>query len=125
MFFILVKLQLFLLKNNLRKKIGHGHKCLHPVFNFLFLTLLKISYEIDFNMSNLLNFELGSYIDSQIALQLFNGGIDAITAHKQLLALETKELRHDTLMASIRKEIEVLNNLGISLLNILESTYKV
>ena len=28
----------------------------------------------------------------QLALQLFNGGIDAITAHKQLLALETKEL---------------------------------
>ena len=25
----------------------------------------------------------------QLALQLFNGGIDAITAHKQLLALET------------------------------------
>lgn len=28
----------------------------------------------------------------QLALQLFNGGIDAITAHKQLLELETKEL---------------------------------
>ena len=28
----------------------------------------------------------------QLALQLFNGGIDAITAHKQLLTLETKEL---------------------------------
>ena len=28
----------------------------------------------------------------QLALQLFNGGIDAITTHKQLLALETKEL---------------------------------
>ena len=28
----------------------------------------------------------------QLTLQLFNGGIDAITAHKQLLALETKEL---------------------------------
>ena len=28
----------------------------------------------------------------QLALQLFHGGIDAITAHKQLLELETKEL---------------------------------
>lgn len=28
----------------------------------------------------------------QLALQLFNGGIDAITAHKQLLELETKKL---------------------------------
>ena len=28
----------------------------------------------------------------QLALQLFNGGIDAISAHKELLAIETKEL---------------------------------
>ena len=33
------------------------------------------------------------------------------------------ELRHDTLMASIRKEIELLYNAGISLQNFLESTY--
>ena len=33
------------------------------------------------------------------------------------------ELRHDTLMASIRKEIELLYNMGISLQNFLESTY--
>ena len=36
---------------------------------------------------------------------------------------EAKELRHDTLMASIRKEIELLYNMGISLQNFLESTY--
>ena len=36
---------------------------------------------------------------------------------------EAKELRHDNLIASIKSEIEVLNNLGISLLNFKESTY--
>ena len=34
---------------------------------------------------------------------------------------EAKELRHDNLIASIKSEIEVLNNLGISLLNFKES----
>ena len=34
------------------------------------------------------------------------------------------ELRHDNLIASIKSEIEVLNNLGISLLNFKESTYE-
>ena len=33
------------------------------------------------------------------------------------------ELRHDTLMASIRKEIELLYNMGISLYNFVQSTY--
>ena len=36
---------------------------------------------------------------------------------------EAKELRHDTLMASIRKEIELLYNMGISLYNFVQSTY--
>ena len=36
---------------------------------------------------------------------------------------EAIELRHDNLIASIESEIEVLNNLGISLLNFEESTY--
>ena len=51
-------------------------------------------------LSNEKNISLVKYKDKkgelrpqeQLALQLFNGGIDAITAHKQLLALETKEL---------------------------------
>ena len=36
---------------------------------------------------------------------------------------EAKELRHDSLMGSIRNEIELLYNVGISLQNFLESTY--
>ena len=36
---------------------------------------------------------------------------------------EAKELRHDNLIVSIKSEIEVLNNLGISLQNFQDSTY--
>ena len=36
---------------------------------------------------------------------------------------EAIELRHDNLIASIKSEIELLNNLGISLQNFQESAY--
>ena len=40
-----------------------------------------------------------------------------------MLQMIAKELRHDNLIASIRKEIELLYNMGISLQKFLESTY--
>lgn len=50
----------------------------------------------------------------QLALQLFNGGLDAITAHKTLLQLETKELNNK--IEEQQEEIKQLSPLAETLL---------
>ena len=50
----------------------------------------------------------------QLALQLFNGGLDAITAHKALLQLETKELNDK--IEEQQEEIKQLSPLAETLL---------